>query len=148
MLREITASKRSEGPYERRWYQDDLFDLYVWLDADGAIAHFQLAYDKPTIEKALDWKRDDGFMHYRVNQYAADNRGSMTPLLIMDSEFPKQRVIREFDTHSTSIDIGVADFVAQMLRRAPNYYYQDNRIKWAAAGVVAAAILLIWRLTR
>ena len=148
MLRGITCSRLTEGAYQRHWYQDDLFDLYVWLDDAGAIAHFQLAYDKPTFEKALDWKREDGFMHYRVNQYAADNRGSMTPLLILDPEFPKQRVIREFGARSTSIDIGVANFVAQMLRIAPNYYYQNNRIKWAAAGVAAGAIFLLWRLLR
>ncbi len=148
MLREITSSKRTEGPFERRWYQDDLFDLYVWFDAGGAITHFQLAYDKPTIEKALDWKNDDGFMHYRVNQYSPEGPGSMTPLLIMDPKFPKQRVMRQFDESASAIDIGVASFVSQMLRRAPSVYYRKNTIKWAAAGVLAGTLLLMWRILR
>jgi len=137
-----------EGAFERRWYQDDQFDLYVWLDSEGAITHFQLAYDKPTVEKALDWKCHHGFMHYRVNQYAPESVGSMTPLLIMDSAFAKERVIREFTQRAGAIDIGVAAFVSQMLQRAPRVYYQDDRIKWAVAAALTGALFLIWRLLR
>ncbi|MDB5809236.1 MAG: hypothetical protein JWN94_1358 [Betaproteobacteria bacterium] len=148
MLREITASKRTEGAFERRWYQDDQFDLYVWFDNEGAITHFQLAYDKPTVEKALDWKHSDGFMHYRVNQYVGEAVGSLTPLLILDPVFPKQRVIHHFDGSSSGIDIGVAAFVSRMLRRAPSVYYKDDKMKWPAAGVLAGALFLIWRIFR
>jgi hypothetical protein len=148
MLREITAGTRAEGAFERRWYQDDQFDLYVWLDSEGAIAHFQLAYDKPTVEKALDWKLQDGFMHYRVNQYPAETAGSLTPLLILDPAFPKQRIIREFNQSTGAIDIGVAAFVSQMLQQAPRVYYRDNTMKWAVAGALAGALFLIWRLLR
>lgn len=148
MLREITASNRTEGPFRRRWYQDDLFDLYVWFDGNGAITHFQLAYDKPMVEKAIDWKDGDGFMHYRVNQYAAEAVGSMTPLLILDPTFPKQRVLREFNGRASGIDIGVAAFVSRMLRRAPSVFYRKNTIRWVTAGMVAGALLLMWRILR
>lgn len=146
MLREITAANRIDGAFERRWYQDDLFDLYVWLDPRGAITHFQLAYDKPTVEKAIDWKDDVGFMHYRVDQSRMIGGGQTSPVLTMDPRFPKQRVMQQFNESASAIDIGVAAFISRMLRRAPTVYYRDNRIRWAVAGVVAGALLIMWRI--
>jgi hypothetical protein len=146
MLREILSANKVDGPYERHWYQNDNFDLYVWLARDGSIMHFQLAYDKPKIEKAIDWKIGNGFMHYRLRDHGRGLGGPMTPLLDLDPDFPKQRVVREFQQSAGGIDIGVAAFVTRMLQRAPAHYYRDDKAKWIAAGVLCGALLILWRI--
>jgi len=48
---------------ERRWYQDEFFDLYTWHAPDGALVSFQLCHDVSGRERALSWHREYEFSH-------------------------------------------------------------------------------------
>ncbi len=44
-----------EAPLHRRWFHDEYFDLFVWQDAGGALARFELCYGAGAAERALVW---------------------------------------------------------------------------------------------
>ena len=66
MLREIRGIRQDDKSLNRRWFQDEYFDLWTWESAEGALVAFQLCYDKRRDERALSWRRDHGFDHLRV----------------------------------------------------------------------------------
>jgi hypothetical protein len=57
MLREISAVRQDQADLRRRWFQDDYFDLFVWVAPEGGIVAFQLAYDRGGDERVLGWHR-------------------------------------------------------------------------------------------
>lgn len=62
MLKEIQGlSAEAEGL--RRWFHDDLFDLFVWQSPQGEVTSFQLCYGTHTSEQALVWKRGGKLFH-------------------------------------------------------------------------------------
>ena len=67
MLREIRGVRQDDPALNRRWFQDEYFDLWTWEAPDGALVAFQLCYDKRRDERALSWRRDHGFDHLRVD---------------------------------------------------------------------------------
>lgn len=66
MLREIRGVRQDDPALNRRWFQDEYFDLWTWEAPDGGLVAFQLCYDKRRDERALSWRRDHGFDHLRV----------------------------------------------------------------------------------
>jgi hypothetical protein len=52
-----------EAPLSRRWFHDDYFDLFVWQDAGGAVARFELCYGAGASERALVWLGDERLFH-------------------------------------------------------------------------------------
>jgi hypothetical protein len=63
MLREIPHVRQDKPGLERRWYQDEFFDLYTWHAPDGALVSFQLCHDVRGRERALSWHREYEFSH-------------------------------------------------------------------------------------
>jgi hypothetical protein len=113
MLREIPSTRQRAGESRRRWFTDEQMDLTVWQDADGGLIAFQLAYDKGEAEHALEWRREGGLRHHRVDDGEADTgRYKQTPLLVPDGAIPMQRLDDEFDRRSGDID---ADLRARIL---------------------------------
>jgi hypothetical protein len=47
-----------EARLNRRWFHDEYFDLFVWQDAGGALARFELCYGAGASERALVWYHD------------------------------------------------------------------------------------------
>lgn len=52
-----------EAPLSRRWFHDDYFDLFVWQDAGGAVARFELCYGAGASERALVWLGGERLFH-------------------------------------------------------------------------------------
>jgi hypothetical protein len=52
-----------EAPLSRRWFHDDYFDLFVWQDAGGGVARFELCYGAGASERALVWLGDERLFH-------------------------------------------------------------------------------------
>lgn len=52
-----------EARLNRRWFHDDYFDLFVWQDAAGAVARFELCYGAGASERALVWLGDERLFH-------------------------------------------------------------------------------------
>ena len=117
MLREISAVRQDRADLRRRWFQDDYFDLFVWLAPDGSIAAFQLAYDRGPKERALSWDRDGGYLHRRVDSGEASAFQKMTPLLTGAGRFPRLAVMAQFDARSGGLEENIRRFVRDKAAR-------------------------------
>jgi len=147
MLREIVISRIQDGVHFRRWYQDERMDLFVWFNDEDDIVRFQLAYDKPRSEKAIDWKHDRGFTHSRIDDSTDPSHHPGSPLMISGGVFAKKRVIAEFRERATNIEPRVATFVLATL-----IAYRDEHRRMRVnktlmvTGALIGGLLLLWRL--
>jgi hypothetical protein len=145
MLREISIARRTEGPYQKRWYEDEHGDLFVWLDCDDRVARFQLAYDKPGVERVVEWRRGRGFSHMRVDDSRAGAYHPGSPLLRPEGELPARRVASDFQKRALgAMDPFIAAFVLRKLYAFPESRWQRT----LRIGAFIAALLVIGRLLR
>jgi hypothetical protein len=116
-MHEVEA-RQLTGEQHRRWFSSDDFDLIVWFDGFGAIAQFELCYDRSDTERALTWSPTHGYRFWRVD--TGDASGymyGMTPILEPDdTEFPKDRVIATFVEATDALDPAIRSFVVQRLQ--------------------------------
>jgi hypothetical protein len=110
MLYEIKNVQQEEGGPFCRWFADREFDLFVWYNPDDTFYGFQLCYQKDKDEKALTWKEKSGFVHEKVD-IGSRERSNVTPILVSDGVFPKNRVAELFQKKSEEIDPVIARFV-------------------------------------
>lgn len=116
MLREIRSVRQDDPGLKRRWFEDDYFHLFVWIDASGKVVAFQLAYDRARRERALSWSVADGFRHHRVDSGDSSPFHRRTPLLISGGVCPIRTVAREFDHRSEDMQAAIRDFILGKLR--------------------------------
>src|SRR5713101_6038779 len=62
VLREIRGVLQDDPSSERRWFHDDYFDLFVRETGDELVA-FELCYSIHSNERALVWRRSQGYFH-------------------------------------------------------------------------------------
>jgi hypothetical protein len=62
VLREIRGVLQDDPSSERRWFHDDYFDLFVRETGDELVA-FELCYSIHSNERALVWRRGQGYFH-------------------------------------------------------------------------------------
>jgi hypothetical protein len=110
MLYEIQDVQQEEGGPFCLWFADREFDLFVWYNEDKTIFGFQLCYQKGKDEKAFTWKQTSGFVHERVD-LGTKARSNMTPVLVSDGVFPKDKIARLFLENSKEIDPEISKFV-------------------------------------
>ena len=112
MLSEIPHIRQRHGESPRRWFEDDFFDLIVWLNASQAILGFQLVYDKGRAPRALTWCQDDGYGHYQVEDgEPRPGQPKAAPLLRPDGPFDRHGIGEAFAYASAHIDPAIAQFV-------------------------------------
>ena len=120
MIREISRVKQVRGEARRRWFTDEYWDLYVWIDAGKSPIGFQLCYGKPDNEHALTWFDDKKPVHTRVSASKPGGRHStMTPILVADGYFDDRTVRERFLRDSTEIDSSVREYVRDRLENFP-----------------------------
>jgi hypothetical protein len=116
-LRELRSVRQDPGEPFRRWFRSAELDLIVWQDPRGVVVSFQLCYEEDDESKALTWTRDGGFSHRRVDDgEGRPARHKMTPILVPDGTFSRDRVLALFERSSTELDPHVRDLVAAKLR--------------------------------
>ena len=118
MLSEIAAVRQDQPGLLRRWFQDDYFDLFVWLTPQSALRAFQLAYERTRRERVLEWSSEHGFRHNRVDSGERLPRANMTPLLVRCGACPVRLVAREFDRRSAQLEPHLRDLILLKLRYA------------------------------
>ena len=118
MLREISAVLQDQPGLLRRWFQDDYFDLFVWLTPDHVLRAFQLAYQRTLDERVLEWSRESGFVHSRVDSGEQLPNSNRTPLLVAGGACPVRMIFREFDCRSKDLEVPLRDALLAKLRYA------------------------------
>ena len=116
MLREIRGVRQDDPSAIRRWFQDDYFDLFLWVTPQGKVSAFQLAYARTREERVLSWSRTRGFSHSRVDSGESGPFDTRTPLLMADDFCPIRVVYREFERRSTAVDGRLRTFLMDKLR--------------------------------
>jgi hypothetical protein len=70
VLREIRNIDQKRAGHTKRWFQDDYFDLIVWVDQERYIEEFQLCYGRETWgERVFEWRRGRGFQHLKRDEH-------------------------------------------------------------------------------
>lgn len=120
MLFQITHTRQTNRSCSKRWFTCCEIDLFAWL-REGVAVRFQLAYDKPSREKAINWDLHQGCHHYLVDSGAVlPGRYKQTPSLIRPCKQHDLAIIaREFLAACEQIDIGLSDFIYARLMKQP-----------------------------
>jgi hypothetical protein len=127
MLQEVNQVGQARGEPFRRWFTDNAFDLIVWHGANHRITGFQLCYREGREQKALTWQQKSGFTHHRVDDGEGRVfRPKMTPILVPDGEFKRDRVIALFESESAAIDPEIARLVIRTLGTYPEKPNSDS----------------------
>jgi hypothetical protein len=119
MLSEVSNPRQIEGEGRRRWFSDNYFDLIVWHDESGELTGFQLCYDKTRDERALTWRRNEGYNHERVDDGEVPGRAKMSPVLVPDGAFARSEIAERFQAESEQIDPQIRALVYGRLKEFP-----------------------------
>lgn len=118
MLREVLNVTQNSPDTLRRWFSDSEFDLIVWHDrSEGRLVGFQLCYDLHRDEHVLTWHADRGYAHNKVDSGEDNPVRNMTPILVPDGLFERDRVSDRFAERSQDIDDEVRALVLDKLAR-------------------------------
>jgi hypothetical protein len=118
MLQKIRAARQDNASRERQWFQDDYFDLFVWMNAAGKVLAFQLCYDRLRHERVLAWSEERGFIHRRVDDGEQTPVKNMTPIMVTDGRFAAEDIGAEFDVRGSGMDAAVRDFIRRKIGEA------------------------------
>src|SRR5689334_10266301 len=118
MLREISGVLQDQPGLTRRWFQDDYFDLFVWLTPLGDLRAFQLAYERSRGERVLEWSTEHGFDHSFVDSGEEQPIANMTPLMVRGGTCPVRQVTREFEQRSGQLEAQLCQTILTKLRHA------------------------------
>ncbi len=119
MLHEVQNVRQVPGEGSRRWFTDEFFDLIVWYGDDWSILGFQLCYGKNNKERALTWRRDEGFSHEKVDDGETPGHTKMTPVLVPNGQFDVKSISARFRQESSEIDPEIAGLVIETLDSYP-----------------------------
>jgi hypothetical protein len=117
MLREIRGVEQRNPQLTRRWFQDEYFDLYVWLDTSGEVLRFQLCYERDTRrERALEWQRGRGFQHLAVRQRYGKSPGrDQSGDMALDGVLPYVALKDRFAAAARSLPPEMQRFIEEKL---------------------------------
>lgn len=121
MLKEITEVRQIEEEGFRRWFSDSYFDLIVWYadESQGEIVGFQLCYDKPGVERAVTWRKGEGFSHDRIDDGERVFNSKMSPVLAEDGAFDRAGVLERFEDAAGQVDPDLQAFIRIVLKEYP-----------------------------
>jgi len=118
--------KQDLNTNQKRWFQDDYFDLFIWQNNTGQFVSFQLCYDRLGNERVITWDKERGFAHHRVDDGEASPHKNMTPVLIKEGVFSHEEVIPRFIESSQEISAEVRDFILQQLYEYLKNPYEES----------------------
>lgn len=111
VLREIRNVKQERGGGRRRWFEAEGMELVVWLDEAGAVAGFQVGYDFGRGERALTWRKGEGFAHSVVDTGDTDPLRNEAPILRPDPEVPWAEIARSFEACGAELEPELRELV-------------------------------------
>jgi hypothetical protein len=118
MLAEFHHVKQENGSTLRRWFEGGGLELIVWYARPGEPSGFQLCYQaNDQRERALTWRREEGFSHAMVD--AGDSRPdkNLTPILIKDGPVPWRELEASFVAQSAGLEPALRDCIRGILKQ-------------------------------
>ena len=70
-----------------------------------------MCYDRLKNERVLDWRKDGGFSHRRVDDGEARPGYKMSPLVVVDGRFLGFRIAREFEARGAALSPDLRNFM-------------------------------------
>ena len=126
-VREIAAVRQDSGAGQRRWFQDEYFDLFLWQDGAGTPVAFQLCYGRGGKEGAISWRAAEGFSHARVETGEHGPLTRRTPILLADGIPAYFRIYGRFLAASCDWDPRLRDFMLERLRAYRHLLFGTHR---------------------
>lgn len=117
MLKEHKRVRQIQGEPRRRWFEDEYFDLIVWLEPGDALWGFQLCYDRDRKPRALTWTAANGYKHSGVDD--GEHVGGAwkgSPVLVEDGLFDAPSISRKFEKAAAEMPHALAAFVLEKVR--------------------------------
>jgi hypothetical protein len=115
VLVEYKGVKQESGGGSRRWFEDQSYELVVWYLADGSVEGFQILYFGKVAERALTWRKGEGFTHCRIDNGTESPMKNLAPVLLPIGKIPWTQVVREFEESSEDLEPELREFVKQRL---------------------------------
>lgn len=117
LLHEIASVRQIPGEPRRRWFTSLQMDLFIWYAEAQQASAFQLCYDKPTRERALNWDAQTGFSHLAVDDGEGRSSldGKMTPVMSHNNQCDPHYIQQAFIQASADLPVDVVDFVTAHL---------------------------------
>jgi hypothetical protein len=117
VLGEIEEVRQVEGEGFRRWFADADFDLIVWYtdESQARLDGFQLCYDKQSRERCVTWRNSGSYQHHLVDDGENPFQAKMTPVLVADGAFERDRVLGGFLDASERVDPNIVELVRRAL---------------------------------
>ena len=111
MFREIPKVRQEPGRH-RRWFEDDLLNLIVWLDPKGGVEGFQLCRGS----HALTWRGGAGFSQGRVDEGDESPLKNLTPIVVPDATVPWDEMTAEFRARSATLEAPLRELILGRLQ--------------------------------
>jgi len=115
MLREIGNVRQNPGQLFRRWFNDEVLDLFVWYHADGSIAGFQLCFDKDERERALTYTDQNGYSLHEVEANGSAWDMSSPVLAVPGTEFPRVGLLAQLRERGEVLDRRLYEYLTEKL---------------------------------
>jgi hypothetical protein len=122
MLHELIYIKQHQGEPQRRWFEDENFDLIIWVDETDEIIEFELCYDKDGKQRAIRWEKPASYAHYHVDDGDKTGRMKATPVLIpmiLNDSFHYGKIAALFKLASKELNERIANFVYDKIMLYP-----------------------------
>ncbi|MEO5376197.1 MAG: hypothetical protein H7832_00200 [Magnetococcus sp. DMHC-6] len=104
---------------QRRWFQDDYFDLFVWITEKNALHAWQLCYDRQGLEGMLTWhQKRNHLTHERLDDGEASPLHNRTPIAIPDGLPPMTMVYLQFQQRASHLPSFIFDPILAQLALA------------------------------
>ncbi len=111
MLREIKNTSQKRGEPKKRWFSSLSMDVFVWIDDAGEIVSYQFTYNKPQDEKALVWRKDQGYSHLGVDDGVQPGKYPGSPIFIADGSLDPENIIAMLRRDQGELEPWIADFI-------------------------------------
>ena len=115
-LHEVLIVEQTDPALQRRWFENDYFDLFTWQDSTGVVVKFELYYDVERDERALVWSRGVGTYHDGVDHGDSLGGYPQAPILVSGGKFDSGSVVPRFERDSASLPPELRDVVLAKMR--------------------------------
>lgn len=117
MLRQIPLHPTSQTSteYTKHWFQNEYFDLFLWLTVTGQIKSFQLCYNRSQCEAVLVWDNMQGFSFHGVDDGEFSPNKNMTPVFTKPKNKPDPALISRFEHDSAQLAPEIRSFLVHKL---------------------------------